>query len=51
MDALINNWEAITAGAIIVLASVDKVVMVAINSLGHVRDAWRSVFPNNTDDA
>ena len=45
MEIFMNNWEAFAAGFVVVLASADKLIVMLVNSLGNVRDAWRSVFP------
>ena len=39
------NWETIVASSLIVIAALDKVLLIAIKGVGSVRDAWTEVFP------
>jgi hypothetical protein len=44
------NWEVYLLAGGAGIAAVDTLAIVVINSLGHIRDAWRSVFRKDTDD-
>jgi hypothetical protein len=46
MDDIVNNWEAVLLAIGAGIAMGDTLAITIINSLGHIRDAWRSVFPN-----
>ena len=44
MDTLIENWEAIIASALVVIASIDKVALIAFKTLRNIIDAWSELF-------
>jgi len=44
VEALSNNWEAIIAFALIAIASLDKVVIIALKSVRNIMDAWAETF-------
>ena len=44
MEFLVENWEAITAGALVFIASVDKVGLVALKTVRNLMDAWNETF-------
>ena len=45
LNKVMENWETITASSLIILASLDKVLLIAIKGIGNVRDAWKESFP------
>ena len=49
MDGIINNWETILLAVGAGVVGADTLAITIINSLGHIRDAWRSVFPKDAD--
>jgi len=44
IDALSNNWEAIIAFVLVAIASIDKVVIIALKSVRNIMDAWVETF-------
>ena len=46
---LSDNWEAIVASTLVVIASIDKVALVALKTLRNIFDAWNELFTANGD--
>jgi hypothetical protein len=49
MDLVIENWQAITAGALIFIATIDKVGLVALKTIKNLMDAWNDTFLKGSD--
>jgi hypothetical protein len=44
-----ENWEVMMASVLVVIASIDKVAMVALKTLRNIVDAWYDLFPPKDD--
>ena len=44
-----DNWEAIMASILVVMASIDKVALIGLKTLRNIVDAWNELFPAKDD--
>lgn len=50
LKAITENLDIVVASIVIFLASADKIAMVAIKSLGNIKDTWRDTFPKKNEE-
>ena len=50
VNAVMDNWEAIMASILVLIAAADKVFDMAIKTIGNIRDSWQSTFPKKIKD-